>query len=350
MNSKWREIWKPRLGRGWSGLCWINLLILIGVALVMRSHGDLMWQTALLTFGPRWLALVPLVPLAVGGLLWRRRALIPVALAAVVAVGPVMGWCVRWPGGAERLPPQGLALRVVSANIDSDTDLRKLFEFLEETDPDLVAFQEGPFTHEILQRLQEKFYLAGTNDTFIASRYRILDCRLAPHSQGRGHIPAALVEVATPAGPIEAVCVHLCTLRSGFMSMIRHKLRGRAELQHVLQEHNEESEIASKFASQISGPGLVLGDFNMSAESAVFRRDFADWNDAFTQRGTGFGYTFHTRWIGLRIDHILADRTHWTIRSCRVGPDLASQHRPVIADLWLHAEKSKVPSGVVERN
>jgi endonuclease/exonuclease/phosphatase (EEP) superfamily protein YafD len=52
--------------------------------------------------------------------------------------------------------------------------------------------------------------------------------------------------------------------------------------------------------------GLVAGDFNMPAESAIFRECWANRTDAFRAAGWGFGHTKFSRWWGTRIDHILA--------------------------------------------
>jgi len=77
----------------------------------------------------------------------------------------------------------------------------------------------------------------------------------------------------------------------------------------------------------------------MTSDSAIFQRDWSRWEDAFASRGFGFGYTFASRKIGLRIDHVLADPAHLSIASCEVGPDFRGQHRPLIADLCLRGGK-----------
>ena len=63
-----------------------------------------------------------------------------------------------------------------------------------------------------------------------------------------------------------------------------------------------------------------------------------DYTNAFSKAGFGFG---ETRWttmrgitFGVRIDHILTNE-HWRPQRCWVGPDVGSDHLPVIADLRL---------------
>ena len=314
---------------------WIYLAILASIAVAMRWKGDVHWQMTMLTFGPRWVSLVPLVPLSLGSLLFRRRALVPVVLGFACSLLPVMGLCIPWRALYEKAPVNALALRVVSANIDRDTDLEKLFEFIKETDPDVIAFQEGPFVRQLIRSLRDKYHFFGTRDTFVASRFKFVEREVAPRSKGRDHSPSVRCEINTPQGVVVINCIHLYTLRSGFMSVIAKNTEGGADLEHVLEVHNEESGLASELAKKGTGPTLVMGDFNTTCESAIFRRDWSSWEDAFARRGWGFGYTFSADRIHLRIDHILADSKHWSIRSCRVGPDLKGQHRPVIADLML---------------
>ena len=85
-------------------------------------------------------------------------------------------------------------------------------------------------------------------------------------------------------------------------------------------------------AGNLRGPLVVAGDFNLPPESRVFRRHWGDLTDAFGAAGFGFGSSKHTSWHGVRIDHILYNRS-WTCEWCGVGPALGSDHSPVIAHL-----------------
>ena len=142
-------------------------------------------------------------------------------------------------------------------------------------------------------------------------------------------------EVETPEGTVHVCCLHLYTLRKGLDAVRGQKWKGASELERVSAIRNEDSRIASQLARGQSGPVIVVGDFNMPSDSAVFQRDWKGWQDAFSTCGFGLGHTFASRHIGLRIDHILADATHWHVRSCRVGPNLRGQHRPLAAELAL---------------
>ena len=82
-------------------------------------------------------------------------------------------------------------------------------------------------------------------------------------------------------------------------------------------------------ASTVSGPLLIVGDFNTPSESFLFRRVWAGYADAFVSAGWGWGYTFFESRTVARIDHILSGEG-WNCSRCCVGPDVGSPHRPVL--------------------
>ena len=57
---------------------------------------------------------------------------------------------------------------------------------------------------------------------------------------------------------------------------------------------------------------------------------------AFEDAGWGYGYTRPSRYPWFRIDHILAS-PEWVFTRCRVGPDVGSDHLPLIAEAVLPA-------------
>src|SRR5262245_52097730 len=129
-----------------AGLFWAaswTFLVLTGVAAIgLNWAGDSSWQMTLLTFGPRWVTLLPLAPLAAGALLFRRKALIPLALAGLLAAGPVMGFCVPWRALLSREPPARSVLRVVTFNVGGGVDSSGMIDYLREFRADVIAFQE----------------------------------------------------------------------------------------------------------------------------------------------------------------------------------------------------------------
>jgi endonuclease/exonuclease/phosphatase (EEP) superfamily protein YafD len=136
----------------------------------------------------------------------------------------------------------------------------------------------------------------------------------------------------TPAGVVEFVNVHLASPREGLDPFIR---QGHVSgLRASLTERWNESAAVERWLGDPVDPRLIAGDFNLPADSAIFRRHWGRYTDCFSTAGWGWGWTKYTRWFGARIDHVLAG-PGWACPHCVVGPDVGSDHRPLVAELAL---------------
>jgi endonuclease/exonuclease/phosphatase (EEP) superfamily protein YafD len=136
----------------------------------------------------------------------------------------------------------------------------------------------------------------------------------------------------TPSGVVGVVNLHLETPRKGFEALMAgdvERLRLNTGLRDI------ESLLARRFVDAGHEPTIVAGDFNTPVESRIFQDHWGSLTDAFSRVGTGFGMTKYNGWIRVRIDHVLADDAWWRVAGARVGSDLGSDHRPLIADLVL---------------
>jgi endonuclease/exonuclease/phosphatase (EEP) superfamily protein YafD len=99
-----------------------------------------------------------------------------------------------------------------------------------------------------------------------------------------------------------------------------------------------ESNLARDWAKHAKGPLIVAGDFNLPRESQIFQEAWGSFGDAFDTCGWGFGYSKETRVKGIefgtRIDHVLFDSS-FGCASVKIGPEIGSDHRGVIAELRL---------------
>jgi endonuclease/exonuclease/phosphatase (EEP) superfamily protein YafD len=140
-------------------------------------------------------------------------------------------------------------------------------------------------------------------------------------------------DAAGPAYPVTRVrlcrtrCVDLVALHAAPPIRARGAYRAR------------QLEIAARLASAAAGPVVLLGDLNCTPWSPAFDRLQA----AAGLRDSGRGRGLHPTWlsampfIGLPIDHVLVG-PGIGVRGRRVGPDIGSDHRPVVADLVLPPE------------
>jgi endonuclease/exonuclease/phosphatase (EEP) superfamily protein YafD len=143
-----------------------------------------------------------------------------------------------------------------------------------------------------------------------------------------------------PRGEAQVFNLHLTTPRPGLEAILDGRrgidLAGLPALEKILQIRDEESQAISRWVDQHPGPKIVVGDFNMPAYSTVFRRDWGSLTNAFSAKGFGFGFTKLTETkgheFGARIDHVLVSPP-WKCVRAWVGPDIGSDHRPLVVDL-----------------
>jgi vancomycin resistance protein VanJ len=299
----------------------------------------------------RWVFLLPLAVLVPAALVLRRRLLIPLALGAVVTLGPIMGARTGW----RRLlaVPEGMPVRVVTFNVEGGrvvaTELPLL---LEAWQPDVVLFQECGEELAAATEHMAGWHAHHANQLCTLSRFPIASAEpmdrtaLERVKQGGAGVGGAGYVVrytlATPSGTIGLANLHLETPRKGFEGLMAGDME-RLPLNTELRDI--ESSRARRWVDGVRAPTIVAGDFNTPVESRIFQQHWGNLVDAFSQAGTGLGVTKYNGWIRIRIDHVLADRAWWRVANARVGDDFGSDHRPLIVDLVLLEHRPPEPTG-----
>ena len=146
----------------------------------------------------------------------------------------------------------------------------------------------------------------------------------------------ARIRVRTPAGEEFVVAsVHLPTMRTGFERLAEADLNGfRRE---IAWRDGQTRALARQLDEVSRWPTLVGGDLNTPADSPMLDPLRARFAFAFERTGWGYGYTRPTELPWTRIDHLFAG-PGWEFTRCRVGPDLGSDHLPLIAEVVLTRE------------
>jgi endonuclease/exonuclease/phosphatase (EEP) superfamily protein YafD len=325
-------------------LAWGYLAFALLVAALLWGLGDRNVLGTVLLFMGRWVFLLHLVVL-VPVVAWLRPSrLFPLAIGALVVLGPVMGFRTGW---RRLLPaPAGEHVRVVSFNADGDRlPAPMLPSELERWQAQIVGIQEcGPVLSEAV-RVLPGWHVHVSRDLCFLSRYPIREAAVMDRSGldrikqseadepgGAGYVVRFLLD--GPRGPIRAANLHLETPRKGLeglMSGNRRRMRNNTDIRGI------ESKLARDWVSAGSGPLVVLGDFNTPVESAFFRDRWGDLTDAFSVAGVGFGTTKYNGWIGARIDHVLAN-DDWHVDRATVDVQRLSDHRALIVDLTLRMD------------
>jgi vancomycin resistance protein VanJ len=332
---------RPRHWRVASVLGWGYLAAVTVVTAVMWLFGDRTIAGTVLLFMGRWVLLLPLV-LLVPLVYWLwPRMLLPLALGALVVLGPFMGFRTGW----RRLLPHdaGTPVRVVSFNAEGGRLVAQaLPRLLDRWEPQIVAFQEcGEELAHAVSRLPG-WHSHSSRDLCLLSRYpiRVADVmdrsnldRIKQSEQkeigGAGYVVRYVVD--GPMGPIRLANLHLETPRKGFEGLMEHDLR---RMRMNTEIRDVESNLARAWVDSGRGPMVVLGDFNTPVESRIFREHWGDLDDAFSVGGFGLGTTKRNGWIRVRIDHVLMSHG-WRAERVHVGTEGYSDHGPLIADLVL---------------
>ena len=320
--------------------CWAYLAAVIVVAVLMWGWGDRAALGTVVLFMGRWVLLLPLVALAPAALWLRRDLLIPLALAALVVIVPIMGVRAGW---RRLLPaPEGVPVRVVTYNAGGGAVLAQLLpEFLSRWQPHVVALQECRDALAVAVRLSAGWHQYVGRELCLLSRFPIREASVMDRSAldrvkqseeeigGAGYVVRFVLD--GPGGPIRVGNLHLETPRKGFEGLKEldlRRLRMNTEIRYV------ESHLARQWVQQGAGPLLVLGDFNTPVESRIFRQHWGHMTNAFSVAGTGLGMTKHNGWIRVRIDHVLTSE-EWHVNRVQIGTETYSDHRPLIVDLTL---------------
>ncbi|MDP4301208.1 endonuclease/exonuclease/phosphatase family protein [Leptothrix discophora] len=334
----------------------ISLTVLaIGGLWAAQNLGDpLAWWVELLRYTPYLLLLVPaLLALALSitvGWTWRLAALASV----LVVVFPLMGWTHGQPeNGSNRLRVMSFNIKSYKAD-DRPEGYGPIVDEVQRHSPDVLVLQDAQKLTDKWLPMPEamKLLLAGrhlqlSGQYVIASRHPLRDCRTAPLSvqPGLGDYLRCTVEVNGQR--LEIVNVHLLSPREGLNAARREHLGGlddwRINFGHRLGQARHLAEDLAR--TRPTGPGkrplpmLIAGDLNAPEASAVVQSLLAlNLRDAWSSAATGWGYThghsLRPNLSFLRIDHVLVS-PGLGLAEVAVGGAEASEHRPLIVDLWL---------------
>jgi vancomycin resistance protein VanJ len=321
--------------------------LVLGMWGLMWLAGDRWWLATLLLFGPRWVLALPLVLLVPLALALRFRWLWALGLSAAVVLWPIMGLNLPWRTLAD--PPHA-DLRVMTYNVERWSVNRERFiDLLETVRPDLVAVQEYPFW--IHWRVPEHWNVERAGELLVISAHPIVQVEIFYNRQlpwREPYVNGLYCVVDTPAGRVGFANIHLDTPRRGLSAVLDGEtlldLQQTEYADACLEFRRRESEDMVRWLEGFPEPKIIAGDFNMPVESTIYREFWRGCHNAFDRAGLGFGYTkqtaIHECVYGTRIDHILTDGK-WLAVRCRLGPDLGSDHLPLVADVRQELEAGR---------
>ena len=331
---------KPsRGGRLTTWVCSAYLILVLAVWAAVYFAGDRWWLATLILFGPRWLMALPLlvlVPLA----FWKnRRQLVTLLAGALIVFGPFMGFCLPLRGVWSDTRP---ALKVLTCNLQSGAfDGVALSYLILTSGIDLVALQECQ--QDLSKSVPKDWQVLQAGQLAILSRYPLRSGNSVPsfhppHQWPRMTLLHCIVQ--TPEGEVTFCTVHLPSPRYGLETVLDRatllSFSRRSLLNEEIVHRQNTSQAIRRAIDSLPLPMIIAGDFNMPADSPVFRQSWGGYANAFSRTGFGYGSTEEAVVGGMkfrvRIDHILTG-AGLDSRSCWVGPSIGSDHLPLTAEI-----------------
>ncbi len=304
-----------------------GLLAAAGAVSLLGFLGSLHWALDLLShFRVQYLVVLAVTALLLAALRRWRPAALAGALAAVnlAAILPL------YSGGTTRPAASAGTLRAMLINVNTRSgDPQRVAAAVAELAPDVLALEEvnqqwledlGPslagFAHSVAEPRDDNFGIA------LFSRFPVTRSRIA--WIGEAEVPSAEAVIRTPGGPCTVLVTHPLPPGGGEYSRLR----------------NAQLAALPAWVREAEPPVLLLGDLNASPWSPHFRRLLRDSGLQDSARGWGVQPTWpvFNPLLRIPIDHALHSPGIGIVRRA-IGPDVGSDHFPLIVDFAVEAPK-----------
>ena len=261
------------------------------------------------------------------------------------------------------------SIRVVSwniANMDGKTKkenakkhkVQEIIEFLNSQDADVVCVQEFDDCSKnckslelVLKKYQYYYFprwVVGPHfhksGNVIFSKYPIIKNDITSYANGENIIRS---DIAIRNDTISFFTTHLSSYifsKEEFTEINETKQIHQFEkkqqkqilkkLKNTLKAHVREAEIAHYFMKKTKYPSVFTADLNEVATSNIYWKVRGNKQDAFLEKGNGFGKTYNSLWPILRIDVLLTDKK-FAIHQFKVKETELSDHNLLVADIEL---------------
>jgi len=280
----------------------------------------------LLAFAPRWALVLPWLVLLVVAWFRSKALVVAFVVAAAATALTVAGFEVPSTAQSDRH-----ALRVVTYNTDGSREMAgRIASDLVAWDADVVVFQDCPGRLAEALRKTKAGQVKAINELCLISRLPIrhFEPMEMPRWDDR-RTRAVRVDVDAPGGLVTVVGVHFPSPRTALNAA---RLRNFRLLSRSIEHRARISREVRDWSARSPHPVIVAGDFNMPHGSALLRRDWRAWRNAFSESGWGFGHTMRVGPFSVRIDHVLLPSLLVAERA-QVLSGYPSEHQPLVVDV-----------------
>lgn len=293
-------------------LCLIYVVALVLILAVDQTNrADFPLLALMTTFSI--LLFVPLIFVALYAL-WQRSWMswgtLLVGGVLLLAAHPVFPQKALFAAGTD-----GAQLEVMTFNVGLGiSSVDRITQVLTEQSAEIVGVQEAipdqinHFNSQLRNQYPYQTFDPKGTGVGLLSRYEIVEeSWLQPPTNGRPMLHAQL--------DINDEIVHVFVAHVSWPTILR---TSTSQFPHGLHEYGQAKEVyfLQQQAEAVSGPVIMMGDFNMSDQSHSYKELTANFGDAFRDGGWGLGFTFpnYRTVLGqeietpiLRIDYIFYD-------------------------------------------
>lgn len=258
----------------------------------------------------------------------KKRLMVGVICVAALAV-QIVPW--YWPPRFVAPHSQG-NFRILVANVGSDNQRYvPLIDYVQQQNPDLALFVEvdQAWIKALNEGLRELPYPFEEGRRMVLySRYPLSEMALRQFSEGS--IPSLVGAVTVDQQKIALVATHPPPpIKPTYF-----------------ESRNQQLQAVGQYVQTLSSPKLVLGDLNITMWSPYYRRLIGETGLKNAREGFGILPSWPTTasdrpllaWISwlvsIPIDHCLVS-PDLPVAGIAVGPNVESDHRPVVVDLQL---------------
>jgi len=217
---------------------------------------------------------------------------------------------------------------------DDKTIAKKIIDFIVDKNPDILAIQEFYDSDKITFAYPYKYIKTNSKSNkfglAIYSRFKIINSGSLNFKNSANN--AIFIDIIKEKDTIRVYNIHLESLKinprkENFGEKSSEKLFKRLEKSFQKQATQTEQFIAHN--KEWKGKEIILGDFNNTAYSWIYKQLCSDKKDAFIEAGKGFGKSFKYP-FPVRIDFILTDKSI-DINQYKTFNVKYSDHFPILA-------------------
>ena len=211
-------------------------------------------------------------------------------------------------------------------------------KFIAQEKPDIICIQERLPRHlEYYEEIFAGYHLHPDSDigTAIYSKHPIVQAgNIAFNTKSHN---ATWADIKIKNHTFRIYSVHLSSNRVPNLTDNVNEIWD--ESKYIINKYNEHAILRMEQLEEVLAhaetsphPVIINGDFNDVPQSYVYRMIGQKYQDAFVEKGNGIGQTFHSRFIGLRIDYTFASEAV-EILDHEILKSKISDHFPVVTTI-----------------